>query len=157
MHARPGGEGPPPDSFDPRPVTRRPAGTAERWETPVSDARSLRLVSLVDDGALRLTLEDAGDPARRRWTVVFASAPAYRNVREELRLGLWDGGAGADRVGWTARVPRSPWLARLREAEPLLDAHHSGLVHFRIATEDDVLAALAPEIEEAAPAPRRPA
>ena len=39
----------------------------ERWDTPVSDARSLRLVSLVDDGALRLTLEDGLDPARRRW------------------------------------------------------------------------------------------
>ena len=129
-----------------------------RWDTPVSGARSLRLVSLVDDGALRLTLEDAGDPDRRRWTFVFASAPAYRNVREELRLGLWAGGAG--RVGWTARVPASPWLARLREAEPLLDVHHPGLAHFRIATEDDVidvLSALAPEIKEAALAPRLPA
>ncbi|MET0400190.1 MAG: hypothetical protein ABW277_25595 [Longimicrobiaceae bacterium] len=149
-----------PDDGRKSPVTQEPARTVERWETPVSDARSLRLVSLVDDGALRLTLEDAADPVRRRWTFVFASVPAYRNVREELRLGLWAGGAGADRVGWTARVPGSPWLARLREAEPLLDVHHPGLVHFRIATEDDVidvLSALAPEIEEAAPAPRLPA
>lgn len=132
----------------------------ERWETPISDARSLRLVTLVDDGALRLTLEGAGDPARRRWTLVFVGVAAYRNVREELRMGLWAGSVGADRVGWTARVPGSPWLARLREAEPLLDVHHPGLVHFRVATEDDVidvLSAHAPEIREAAPAPRLPA
>jgi hypothetical protein len=127
----------------------------ERWETPASDARSLRLVSLVDAGALEITLEDAGDPNRRRWRFTFSDAPAYLNLREEYRLELSAEGITADKVGWTLLVPNSPWLDLLRRAEPLLDVHHPILSHFQIGTEDDVidvLSSAAPRIEEVEPA-----
>lgn len=138
-------------------VPRLYAGwTVERWETPVSDARSLRLVSLLDDGALRITLEDGRDPARSRWRFTFRHPAAYLNLLEEYRLELWGMRAPGERPGWTVRVPNSPWLTRLRQAESLVDVHHPGLMHFQIGTEDDVIDVLAseePQIEELGAAP----
>ncbi len=124
---------------------------AERWETPVSGAGSLRLVALADDGVLRLTLEDAGSVPPRRWRFTFTDVAGYASVREEYRLGAWRSGASAADVGWTTRLPGSPWIESLRRAEPLVDVHHPRLTHYRIATEDDmidVLSALPPRIEE---------
>jgi hypothetical protein len=105
----------------------------DEWETPASDARSLR----------------------RRWRFTFSDAPAYLNLREEYRLELSAEGITADKVGWTLLVPNSPWLDLLRRAEPLLDVHHPILSHFQIGTEDDVidvLSSAAPRIEEVEPA-----
>ena len=130
---------------------------AERWETPVSDAGSLRLVSLLDDGALHLVLEDAHHEARLRWRFTFRNVPAYLNLLEEYRLELWAHEARqGKRLGWTVQVPDSPWLARLYQSESLLELHHPGLVHYQVGTEDDVIDILAPTpplIEELGPAP----
>lgn len=128
----------------------------ERWQTPVSDARSLRLVSLVDDGALQLTLEDAHDPNRPRWLFTFHRVPAYLNLLEEYRLELWGMGVTTANLGWTVRLPNSPWLDLLRRAESLLDVHHPDLVHYQIGTEDDVIDVLSsslPEVVALGPAP----
>jgi len=116
-----------------------------RWETPVSDLKSIAMVSLVDDGALTITLEDLRDSARPRWCFRFDHAPIYRNILEEYRLELWElvhqDGA---RHGWTVTVPDSPWLASLQEKESLIKFHDPGLLHFQIETEDDVIDVLSP-------------
>jgi hypothetical protein len=126
----------------------------ERWETPVSDARSLALVSLIDRDGLHVTLQDLRDPGRRRFEFTFRRVPAYRNILEEYRLG--ESGEKAHGAGWTTVVSQSVWLAELRARESLLDVHSPGCRHFCIETEDDVLDILtpeAPEIREVAPSP----
>jgi hypothetical protein len=131
--------------------------TFERWETPVSDLKSIAMVSLVDDGCLKITVEDLRDPARPRWRFTFRQAPIYRNILEEYRLELWElVHQGGERKGWTVTVPSSPWLAQLKEKEPLIEVHHPYLLHFQIGTEDDVIDVLSPEaplIESVEPAP----
>ena len=118
----------------------------ERWETPISDLKSVAMVSLVDDGALSITVEDLRDPGRSRWRFRFECAPIYQNILEEYRLELWQrvhqGGA---RFGWTVRVPDSPWLAKLQEHESLIEVHVPRLVHYQIGTEDDVVDILSPD------------
>ena len=58
----------------------------ERWQTPVSDAQSLAMVSLLDQNGLQITLEDLQDPARRRFKFVSRRVAAYRNILEEYRM-----------------------------------------------------------------------
>jgi hypothetical protein len=129
----------------------------DRWETPFSDLESLVMVSLLDDGQLTVTVEDARSKPRRRWRITFAHAPVYQNVLEEYRLELWARIAAEAPVGHgcTLRIPDSPWLRELREREPLIDVLDPGLLHWQIATEDDVIDVLSSEsplVEEIEPA-----
>jgi hypothetical protein len=128
----------------------------ERWETPVSDFKSVVLVSLVGDRSLTITLEDARGQPRRRWRFIFKQASIYQNILEEFRLELWERiQATGPRLGWTTMVPDSPWLAKLKERESLIEVHYPVLLHFQIATEDDVIDVLspqAPSIQEIEPA-----
>ena len=119
--------------------------TAVRWETPVSDAGSLALVRLVDDGRLALTLEDTRSIPRHRWKFTFESVLAYQNILEEYRLELWERiHSDGRRYGWTITIPDSPWLATLKEHEPLIEDRAPVLVHYQIGTEDDVIDILSP-------------
>jgi hypothetical protein len=62
----------------------------ERWETSVSDAKSLVLVSLLDQhGQVSIVVQDLRDPNRRRFRFTSQHYPAYRNILEEFRLELW--------------------------------------------------------------------
>lgn len=127
----------------------------ERWETPISDLRSVAMVSLVDDGSLHLTIESLRDPGRARWRFSFKQAPVYRNILEEFRMELWPlVHSGGPRKGWTLRVPDSPWANDLRAREPVLEVSHPVLHHFLITTEDDVIDVLSPaepQIRQVAP------
>ena len=124
---------------------------AIRWDTPVSDAQSLTMVSLIDQDGLHITVED---PAWRRHRFTFRQVAAYRNILEEYRTSEPGASEGA---GWTMLFPHSPWLSELRKREPLLDHFQPGCKHYVIATEDDVVDILSPdppeicEIEPASP------
>src|SRR5215475_5956481 len=84
-------------------MTGGPALRQERWDTPVSDARSLAMVSLVDGGdALRITVQDLRDLSRRRFEFTFRRVPAYRNILEEYQASELPLPPG---VGWTVTVP----------------------------------------------------
>jgi hypothetical protein len=130
-----------------------------RWETPVSDARGLAMVSLVDDcKRLEVTVQDLLDPQRRRFRFSFASYPVYRNIPEEYRMSL-DTEIGdyyqGPRLGWTRIVPDSPWVDSFAWSEPLLETFYPGVVHYMIWTEVDVIEVLSnhpPSIAEVAPA-----
>lgn len=130
--------------------------TFERLETPISDLKSIAMVSLVDDGCLKITVEDLRDPTRPRWRFTFKHAPIYRNIPEEYRIELWELiHQGGECKGWTVMVPSSPWLAQLKEKEPLIEVHHPNLLHFVVGTEDDVIDVLsseAPLVESVEPA-----
>jgi hypothetical protein len=129
----------------------------QRWDTPVSDNGANRMVSLVDDGELAITLEDAHSPQRLRWRFVFQKYPAYRNILEEHRLELWQHlDETKQRCGNTFSVLDSPWIASFRPREPLLDVYYPALVHYVITTGDDVVEVLSPQppqIENLGPAP----
>ena len=113
---------------------------------PISDIRAAAMISLVDDGELAITLEDVYAPQRNRWRFVFRKYPAYRNILEEYRLELWQHlDKTKQRCGNTFSVVESPWIASFRPHEPLLDIHYPKLVHFVIATGDDVIEILSPE------------
>lgn len=127
--------------------------TQVRWDTPVSNAASLAMVSLVDQDGLHVTVQDHGDPERRRYRFSFARAPIYRNLDESFRMSE---SAPAVPLGWTRLDPASPWLDELRKREPMLDISLPSCRHYVIFTEDDVLdviAPTAPSIVEVAPAP----
>jgi hypothetical protein len=135
----------------------------ERWETPMSGAKSLVMVSLHDDTRLVVILEDARHPDRRRWRVTFDSYIAYLNINESYRVSLWNRLAvTGPRVGWTKRVVVSPWLDHLLEAEGQLDSIFDSLEHYQIGTEDDVIDVVSPkppsivEIDGAGPDDPRP-
>lgn len=75
------------------------------------------MVSLVDDGCLKVTVEDLRDPARPRWRFTFRHAPICRNILEEYRLETWElVHQGGERKGWTVIVP-SPALASATQGE----------------------------------------
>jgi hypothetical protein len=101
----------------------------ECWHTPVSDAQSLAMVSLLDQNGLHMTLEDLQDPARRRFKFVFRRIAAYRNLLEEYRMSESSPPHG---TGWPVTVSDSPWLAELWTEEPLLDVHSAGCLHYVI-------------------------
>jgi hypothetical protein len=118
----------------------------ERWDTPVSDAQSLALVSLTDvQGTLSIVLEDQRHPQRHRFQVDFTRYPGYRNLLEEYRLELWDALAGTTATGWTLLVVVSPWIAEIKQHESLLDVLYPNLKHYLISTEDDVIEVLSDE------------
>jgi hypothetical protein len=90
----------------------------ERWETPVSDARSLAMVSLVDRDGLRVTVQDLRDPTRRRFEFRFTGVAAYRNILEEYRTGeAAQLRVDSPRTGWTAIAIRSSWLSADGDAD----------------------------------------
>ncbi|MEX1255946.1 MAG: hypothetical protein WEE64_16570 [Dehalococcoidia bacterium] len=109
----------------------------------------MAMVSLVDDGELSVTVQGIRDPEARRLRFTFSRFPAYRNIMEEYRLELWERLSGTqDQLGRTLIVADSPWVAALREKEPLLGVHRPTLVHYVICTEDDVVEVLAPDPPE---------
>jgi hypothetical protein len=131
----------------------------ENWETPVSRAHSLLMVSLLDDcKRLSIILQDVRDPTRRRFRFSFSNYPVYRNILEEYRLEIWvqmQEQRKEKELGWTLIVPGSQWLRSFKENEPLLELHNPNLVHYMICTENDVIEVLsnaAPEILEIEPA-----
>ena len=95
------------------------------------------------------------DPQRRRFQADFTRYPGYRNLLEEYRLELWQILAGSAAIGWTLQVAVSPWIAELKQHEPLLEAIFPNLKHWLIRTEDDVIEVLSdetPTFREIAPA-----
>lgn len=128
----------------------------ENWETPVSQAKSLVMVSLIQKVELSIILQDIRDPQRRRFQFTFSNYSAYRNILEEYRLELWSEIEGKrEGMGWTLIIPDSRWIAELKESEALLEIHNPNLVHYMICTEDDVIEVLSdesPKIVEIEPA-----
>jgi hypothetical protein len=120
----------------------------KRWTTPVSDVESLVMVSLIDDGTLRITFEAPRLSNRPRWCFTFESYPAYRNILEEYRLGLWNHLDQSDqRCGNTFTVENSPWIAYFKSEEPLLETRAENFIHYVISTEDDVIEIIASSVE----------
>lgn len=119
----------------------------KRWDTPVSDVKPLVMVSLIDDGTLRITVEAGRLDNRSRWCFTFESYPAYRNILEEYRLGLWQHlDQSNQRFGYTFIVENSPWIASFRSEEILLEIYPN-LIHYVISTEDDVIEVIAPSVK----------
>ena len=120
----------------------------EDWQTPVSKAKSLQMVSLVDDVKLSILLQDLQDSQRRRFRFTFENYPAYRNINESYRTELWRllPGGKTKNLGWTFIVTDSPWIASFSQ-ETLLYVFPT-LVHYVISTEDDVIEILSPELPE---------
>ena len=126
-----------------------------RWETPVADQNRLLVVSLTDaNRELVLLLEAPWAPGRPRWRVRFRDYPAYRNIDESYRAGLWSWlDESGQRCGSTFTVEESPRFASWN-TEYLHDVAPKTR-HFVITTEDDVVEVLASEepvweVEEAA-------
>jgi len=72
-----------------RPETMYEGGKIEAWETPFGNAASLVMVSLVDDGKLTITLEDARHPRRMRYRVIFDPAPnTKQTTQDQPKCGL---------------------------------------------------------------------
>lgn len=112
----------------------------ERWPTPVSDEPFLGMVSLVDDGELKIVVKNSRD---QQFCFTFTDYPAYRNIMEEYRTELWPRLHGKN-LGNTLLIVESQWISSLKVNEPLLEIHLSHLFHYMICTADDVLEILTP-------------
>jgi hypothetical protein len=120
----------------------------KRWDTPVSDVSSLVMVSLIDDGMLSITFEAPQLSNRPRWCFTFKKYPAYRNIMEEYRMGLWEHlDQSNQRLGHTFIVERSPWIDSFQSEDPLIEFYNTDLIHYVISTEDDVIEILAISVE----------
>jgi hypothetical protein len=116
--------------------------TYERWQTPVSTAKSVALVSLWQDADLHLVLEDLKDPERNRYRISFSGFAAYKNTMEEYLIGAqWTGPVPE----WTRVAVVSPWLQHMKLLEPLFKEHHPDCRHYIVVTEDDVIEVLTSE------------
>ncbi len=121
-----------------------------RWETPLSDVKHLFMESLHDhSGILEIELADySNNTAIARYKLTFRNYPAYRNIDESYRIGLWERRQQLNdplATGWTLIIPDSPWIQEFVN-EPILGLFHPGLVHYLIATENDVVEVLASEL-----------
>ena len=127
---------------------------AIRWETPVSNLKSIAMVSLIDNGSLTIVLEDL-QGERKRWSFSFESAPAYFNLMEEFRGEMWSEiNWSKDGLGRTLKFPSSMWLQKLKESDDLIEVLKPNLEHYQIVTEDDVIDILSeeePQIKELEP------
>lgn len=122
-----------------------------RWETPASDAQSLRLLSLMHaDGDLVLIFESISGERTERLCFKFRAFFGYRNLLEEYRTKLWREHEQLKSLGWTRQSEGSVWLEELREHEPLFRLHGGdAAIHYMVCTQDDVvevLAGIPPEI-----------
>ena len=128
---------------------------AVRWETPVSNLKSIAMVSLIDSEGLNIILEDLRGE-RKRWSFFFESAPAYFNLLEVFRSEMWQEiNWSKEEYGRTLKYPNSMWLQKLKESDDLLEVLKPDLEHYQIVTEDDVIDVLSekePEIKELEPA-----
>ena len=115
----------------------------ERWDTPFSDVESLVMVKLVDQAGLSIVLEAPLLVGRPRWSIECGRAPAYRNIMEEYRIGLWQHlDETSQRCGRSFVVVNSPWVAEFHRSEPLLEFYAGAVRHFVVSTEDDVVEVL---------------
>jgi hypothetical protein len=122
----------------------------KRWETPVSDAESLAMVSLIDKKNLEIILQDLRDPNRRRFKFIFYQVAAYKNILEEYRTNETEF-PSRKVFGWTIVSESSKWLNNLKQKEDLFEGNNPNCKHFIIITEDDVIDILCsnfPNIEE---------
>ncbi len=127
----------------------------KRWETPVSDAKSLAMVSLFDKRVLEIILQDLKDPARKRYKFIFNKVAAYRNIMEEYRINEKEFPISSKKFGWTLFAETSEWLNYFKEKEQLLEEYNPNCKHFIIMSEDDVVEILCsyfPEVIEIEPA-----
>lgn len=122
-----------------------------RWDTPISDAKSIQMVSLSDTSAgLVVILEDVRSPTRERVSIAFEMFVAYQNILEEYRnWGDWN----IEGLGWTVVATANPWSVDIKQ-EPMVEMIHQDAKHYIIVTEDDVIDVLSdssPIIEELGP------
>jgi hypothetical protein len=120
-----------------------------RWDTPVSDAKNLFMDSLHDHaGGLEMEFGDYfNNVATARYRVTFRKYAAYRNIDESCRLELWNRRQQLNdptATGWTFVVPESPWVQEFVN-EPILELFNPGIVHYLIATENDVVEVMSNE------------
>ena len=126
----------------------------KRWETPVSDADSLAMVSLTDRKNFEIILQDLRDSKRRRFKFTFEKVAAYINILEEYRTNETEF-PNRKMYGWTIISENSNWLNNLKQKEDLLEINNPNCKHFIIITEDDVIEILCsnfPSVEEIQPA-----
>jgi hypothetical protein len=111
----------------------------KRWETPVSD-RPMSMVSLTDADGLEIVVNASRTGEQpRRYKFLFKKPAGYRNLPEEYRTELWGKFSKSSHPGSTFIVESSPWIAEIAVHEPLLMVHDRGVVHYVIATDDDVV------------------
>ena len=110
----------------------------QRWKTPVSDAKSLAMVSLFDKKDLEIILQDLKETARKRFKFIFKKVVAYRNILEEYRTTETEFPSRRT-FGWTIVSDHSQWLNELKQKEDLFKVNNPNCKHFIIMTEDDVI------------------
>jgi len=123
-----------------------------KWETLASDIKQSVLERLFkneepipaspsenEPPALIVVIRDVQKD--RQFRFLFHRCLALRMVKEEYATELWRE-LSHNHPGTTAIVEESPWIAELRENEPLFDVHSPNSRHYIILTMDYLIEVL---------------
>lgn len=123
----------------------------EIWDTPVRKVWSVNFISLKHANSLEIIVQEV---LRENYSLKLGCeysflwddnhSKIYRCWDESGRLELWKRIKETGQVGWTFKVENSPWKNYFLLKEPLLVFNLRDLVHFVIATENEVVEILSP-------------
>jgi hypothetical protein len=132
-----------------------------KWETPASDIKQSVLERLSKNEEPIPDLPSENEPPvlivvirdvqeNKQFRFLFHRCLALRIVKEEYATKLWSE-LSQNHPGTTTIVEDSPWIAELRENEPLFDVHSPNSQHYIIFTMDyliEVLDDKPPKVEQ---------
>jgi hypothetical protein len=111
-----------------------------RWETPISDAKSLMMELLQVRGKVEIILDSSNIfHSSPNVKIIFSQSEAFRSLQESYMSTLWGTFAKTASPGRTFIVEDSPWISELAEQDSLFAHLSKDACHYVIATDAEVI------------------
>ena len=111
-----------------------------RWETPISDAKSLMMELLHVSGKVEIILDSSNVfHSSPNVKIIFDQSEAFRSLQESYMNPLWGTFAKTGSPGRTFIVEDSPWISELAEQDSLFAHLSKDARHYVIATDAEVV------------------
>lgn len=118
----------------------------QRWQTSISDAESLKWISLLDDGELLLSLEEPANLDVYRYRFKIEGNVAYRFILAEYLHSelvwclLWE---TAKKYGRTIIIRESSWVKQIYDTSDFSTERIPPLEHYCIILEEGLFEVVA--------------